>query len=67
MGHVLITLLPLILGATLVPLYPIVVLLLLQSQGGLRKAIAFVSGATAIRLVQGVFFGFVFDNNRPSR
>ena len=42
------------------PLYPIVVLLLLQSPAGLRKAIAFVFGAVAVRLVQGVLFGFVF-------
>jgi putative Mn2+ efflux pump MntP len=60
MGDLLITLLPVILGATLVPLYPIVVLLLLQSQGGLRTAMAFVFGAVAVRLVQGVLFGFVF-------
>lgn len=60
MNDLLLQLLPVILGATLVPLYPIVVLLLLQSQGGLRKAIAFVSGAVAVRLVQGVLFGLVF-------
>lgn len=60
MNDVLFQLLPVILGATLVPLYPIVVLLLLQSQGGLRKAIAFVFGAIAVRLVQGGLFGLVF-------
>ena len=60
MPDVLITLLPVVLGATLVPLYPIVVLLLLQSQGGLAKAVAFVAGALAVRLVQGVLFGLVF-------
>ncbi len=60
MGDLLIQLLPVILGATLAPLYPIVVLLLLQGQGGLRKASAFVLGAVAVRAVQGVLFGFVF-------
>ncbi len=60
MSDVLIDLAPLILSATLVPLYPIVALLMLQSQGGLSKAVAFVSGAVAVRLAQGVFFGLVF-------
>ena len=60
MGDVLIDLAPLILSATLVPLYPIVALLMLQSQGGLGKSVAFVSGAVAVRLVQGVFIGLVF-------
>lgn len=60
MGDVAVTLLPVIAGATLVPVYPIVVLLLLQSQRGLGKAIAFVTGAVAVRLVQGILFGFVF-------
>lgn len=60
MGDVLITLLPVIAGATLVPIYPIIVLLLLQSSNGLRKAIAFVAGALAVRLAQGILFGFVF-------
>lgn len=60
MSDVLITLLPIIAGATLVPIYPIIVLLLLQSARGLGKATAFVAGAVAVRLVQGLFFGFVF-------
>ena len=60
MGDILIDLAPLILSATLVPLYPIVALLMLQSQGGLGKSVAFVSGAVAVRLVQGVFIGLVF-------
>jgi len=59
-NDVLFQLLPVILVATLVPLYPIVVLLMLQSQDGLRKAIAFVFGAIAVRMVQGILFGLVF-------
>jgi uncharacterized membrane protein (UPF0136 family) len=53
-------LLLLIVGATAVPLYPVAVLLMLQGQGGLLKAIAFVGGNVAVRLAQGVFFGLVF-------
>jgi putative Mn2+ efflux pump MntP len=60
MNQVLVDLLPLILGAALVPLYPIVVLLLLLGEGGLRTAIAFVAGVLAMRLAQGVLFGWVF-------
>lgn len=60
MVDVFIELIPLILGATLAPIYPIIVLLLLQSERGLGKAIAFVIGAVTVRLVQGVIFGLVF-------
>jgi putative Mn2+ efflux pump MntP len=59
MSDVFVSLLPLIVGATVVPVYPIIVLLLLQGEGGLRKASVFVAGAVAIRLVQGVLFGYV--------
>jgi hypothetical protein len=50
----------LIVGATAVPFYPIVVLLMLQGQGGLVKALAFVAGNIAVRLAQGVLFGIIF-------
>jgi uncharacterized membrane protein YidH (DUF202 family) len=59
MGDVLINLLPVIVGAAVVPLYPIVVMLLLQSEGGLGKAIGFVAGGVTIRLAQGILFGLV--------
>ena len=42
------------------PFYPIVVLVLLQSQDGLVKALAFVAGNIAVRLAQGVLFGLIF-------
>lgn len=61
MSEVIGGLLPLMVGAALVPLYPIVVLLLLQSQGGLLKAVAFVAGSLTVRLTQGVLFGLVFE------
>jgi hypothetical protein len=60
MNTVFVELLPLILGAALVPVYPIVVLLLLLGEGGLRTAVAFVAGMMATRLAQGVLFGWVF-------
>ncbi len=60
MSDVFVDLIPLILGATLAPVFPIIVLLLLQSERGLGKAIAFVVGAVTVRLLQGVLFGLVF-------
>jgi hypothetical protein len=60
MAEVFVDLISLILGATLAPIYPIIVLLLLQSERGLSKAIAFVVGAVVVRLVQGVIFGMAF-------
>ncbi len=60
MADVFADLIPLILGATLAPVFPIIVLLLLQSERGLGKAIAFVVGAVTVRLLQGVIFGLVF-------
>lgn len=60
MATLFVDLIPLILGATLAPIYPIIVLLLLQSERGLGKAIAFVIGAVVVRLAQGVIFGVVF-------
>lgn len=60
MADVFVDLIPLILAATLAPVFPIIVLLLLQSERGLGKAIAFVVAAVTVRLVQGVIFGLVF-------
>lgn len=59
MSDVLTELLPLMVGAAVVPLYPIIVLMLLQSPGGLGKTLAFVSGGVTIRLAQGILFGLV--------
>jgi hypothetical protein len=61
MNSTLISLLPFIIGSALVPVQIIVVVLLLTGEGkGLLKAIAFVTGMTLARLVQGLLFGFVF-------
>ena len=59
--RLLLDLLPLILAAALVPLYPILLLLVLLGEGGLRTAIAFVAGLLAVRLAQG----WLERNNRP--
>lgn len=59
MSDVLTELLPVMVGAAVVPLYPIIVLMLLQSPDGLGKTIAFVSGGVTIRLAQGILFGLV--------
>jgi uncharacterized membrane protein (UPF0136 family) len=58
-SDVITELIPLVVGATAVPFYPIAVLLMLQGRGGLVKAIAFVAGNIAVRLVQGILFGLV--------
>jgi uncharacterized membrane protein HdeD (DUF308 family) len=44
-------------GAACVPLFVILVLLLLRSQDGLSKAIAFASGQILVRLAQGLGLG----------
>lgn len=55
-------LLPMMVGAALAPLWLIAVLLILQSHNGLVKAIAFVSGVTLVRLLQGIVFGYILGN-----
>jgi hypothetical protein len=63
----LVSLLPFIIGSALVPVYGILVVLLLKSPGqGLLKAVAFVAGITATRLMQGLIFGFVFTRSAAS-
>ena len=63
LGSVLVDLLPLMIGAAVVPIPIITVLLLLSTQGGLLKGAAFVGGAITVRLAQGIFFGFVFNSD----
>jgi hypothetical protein len=53
-------LLTLSVAAALLPVWVIISLFLLRSEGGVMKAGAFVAGATAVRLIQGLLFGFVF-------
>jgi hypothetical protein len=61
MGAVIVSLVPLIVGAALLPAWIILALFLLRGEGGVRKALAFAAGAMTVRLVQGVLFGFVFS------
>jgi hypothetical protein len=73
MGDTLIDLLPLIVAAGLTPVWVIITLLLLSSEGGLVKALAFAAGATVARLLKGVVFGYLMgpldsgseDGSRP--
>jgi threonine/homoserine/homoserine lactone efflux protein len=60
MGGVLASLLPLIIGAAVVPVWIILILLLLRGEGGMSKAALFTAGGILVRLAQGVVFGFVF-------
>ena len=60
MGAVIVYLLPLIVGAALLPASIIIALFLLRGEGGVRKALAFAAGAMTVRLVQGILFGYVF-------
>ena len=60
MGAVIVYLLPLIVGAALLPASIIIALFLLRGEGGVRKAFAFAAGAMTVRLVQGILFGYVF-------
>ena len=57
MGEVIVQLIPVMIGAAVVPFCIIVVLLLLRSPDGLFKAFAFVSGQILVRLLQGIGFG----------
>jgi hypothetical protein len=61
---VLVELLPLLIGAAVVPIPIIIVLLLLGKPGGLLKAAAFLGGAIGVRLAQGIVFGAVFASDR---
>lgn len=61
MGYVIPELIPLMVGAAVVPIWIIIVLLLLSSKGGLAKASAFVTGSLIVRLIQAALFGFLFS------
>ena len=57
------TLVPLVAGSALVPAQIVVTGMLLRSSP--RTAAAWVAGMAAVRLAQGVLFGFVFSEARP--
>ena len=60
MDTVIVYLLPLVIGAALLPAWIILALFLLRGEGGIFKALAFAAGAMTVRLVQGILFGYVF-------
>ena len=60
---ILVQLLPMILGSALVPIWIILMLLILRSPNGVVKGTAFVGGATLVRLLQGLIFGYVFGTS----
>jgi hypothetical protein len=59
MIDLLTTLLPLAIVSAVTPIQVAIVVLMLQSDGGLARATAWVSGMTTVRLAQGVLFGLV--------
>lgn len=56
------SLIPMIIGSAIVPIQIIITILLLRSPGRAFTAAAWVGGMTALRLLQGVLFGFVFTS-----
>jgi hypothetical protein len=67
LGSVLVDLLPLMIGAAVVPIPIIMVFLLLGNPGGLSKAAAFVGGAITVRLVQGIGFGVILGSDLAAK
>lgn len=59
MTSVLLNLLPLEIGAAIVPLWITLTLLVLQGNNGIARAWALVAGAMTMRLLQGALFGYV--------
>lgn len=57
------TLVPLAIASAVVPVQLVVTILLLRADGGRSKAIAWIGGMTAVRLLQGVLFGLVFTTS----
>src|SRR5262245_25537167 len=55
----LVSLLPLTIGAAVMPLWIIVSLLLVRSKNGVAKAGAFIAGAMIVRVMQGILLGDV--------
>lgn len=56
------TLVPLIIGAAVVPVQLMVTLLLVRGPHGVRTATAWVSGRAVVMILQGLLFGFVFTS-----
>jgi hypothetical protein len=52
-----------ILGSAIVPIWVILMLLILRSPNGVIKGTAFVAGATLVRALQGLAFGYLFGTS----
>jgi hypothetical protein len=62
MPDLVVTLIPLAIGSAIVPIQIIITILLLRCPGGRIVAVAWVAGMTAIRLIQGLVFGFLLGS-----
>lgn len=67
MGDAIVSMIPMMLAAALVPAPVILTLLLLRGTGGLAAGASFVAGITVVRLVQGALFGFIFVDAMAAR
>ena len=63
MPDLLVTLIPLGVGSAIVPIQIIITILLLRAPGGRPAAVAWVAGMTALRLAQGLVFGFILGRD----
>jgi len=63
MPDLLVTLIPLGVGSAIVPIQIIITILLLRAPGGRPAAVAWVAGMTALRMAQGLVFGFVLGRD----
>lgn len=67
MSSVLIRLLPEVIGSMAMPTWILLVLFMLRSRHGLVAAVAFVSGITMVRLLQGIIFGAILSASEAPR
>jgi len=63
MPDLLVTLIPLGVGSAIVPIQIIITILLLRAPGGRPAAVAWVAGMTALRMAQGLVFGFILGRD----
>ena len=66
MGSALLSVVFIGIATAILPFAVIIVLFLLRGEGGLPKAVAFVAGSIAVRIVQGIVFGYIFVSSADS-
>jgi hypothetical protein len=64
---VLVAIIPIVIGAALMPGWIVLTLLLLQRPDGILASAAFIGGITAVRLLQGLAFGVAFASTDVAR